>query len=204
MRCSIDEQLSLQYLSRTVLCGYNSVCLRICFTRILLHTYTIGTSLTYIKLKHSFLRRDKTFRIEASLELESWVKSAISIPTPTDHVQMVTSWCEIKRHFVVTTELETVRLPGRLSRYFINSTNDRERSDNSWWPTDCTAIYFLPWARQRDSCRQLQGMTFFCIPTLALYFASDLNTHCKSEGKYWSESAPTGRTPNVGVMVTPL
>jgi len=29
-----------------------------------------------------------------------------------------------------------------------------------------------------DSCRQLQGMTFFCIPTLALYLASDLNTQC--------------------------
>jgi len=27
-----------------------------------------------------------------------------------------------------------------------------------------------------DSCRQLQGMTIFCIPTLALYLASDQNT----------------------------
>ena len=107
----------------------------------------------------------------------------------TDHVQKRTSWCEIKH--TVSIKLETVGLRGktvRVSRYFytaINSTNDRERSDNSWWPTDCTAIYFVPWARRRysastaspDCCRQLQGMTFFCIPTLALYFASDQNIH---------------------------
>ena len=103
-------------------------------------------------------------------ELESWVKSAISIHAANwsradgdvagDSRSKDTSLCR--------SSWKQWDYLGRLLRYFINSTNDRERSDNSWWPTDCTAIYFLPWARQWYSvstvfARQLQKVARYDV-----------------------------------------
>ena len=63
---------------------------------------------------------------------------------PTDHVQMVTSWCELMLRCVDRVGIS--EMPGKTvqhSRYFytaITSTSDHERGDDSWWLIDCTAI----------------------------------------------------------------
>ena len=74
---------------------------------------------------------------------------------PTDHVQMVTSWCELTLRCVDRVGIS--EMPGktvRHSRYFyiaITSTSDRERGDDSCWPIDYQLsiyyIYFLPSAQ---------------------------------------------------------
>ena len=66
---------------------------------------------------------------------------------PTDHVQIVTSWCELTLRCVDRVGIS--EMPGktvRHSRYFyiaITSTSDRERSDDRCWTIDCIAIDLL-------------------------------------------------------------
>jgi len=66
----------------------------------------------------------------------------------------VTSWCKLMLRCV--DQVGISEMPGRTvqhSRYFyiaITSTNDCECGNESWWPTDCTAINiiistFYPW-----------------------------------------------------------
>ena len=63
---------------------------------------------------------------------------------PTDHVQMVTSWCELTLCCVDRVGIR--EMPGKTvwhSRYLytaITSTSDHERGDDSWWPIACTGI----------------------------------------------------------------
>ena len=101
--------------------------------------------------------------------------------------QLITCRCDVMTGVNTSCrsiELETyVKLPGRQSEYQDISTHPSTAQTTVSAARTAGDRLTVATARRRYSAstgfaRLLQGMMFFCISTLALYFASDMNTQC--------------------------